>query len=152
LIIGSWLSGPAPYPYYAMKDGGIDQANRAAGPVAAIRVGSAEASPIMGIMIGWAEATSRRAVACHFREPLGVVGQIIPFNFPLLMAAWKLAPAFAAGNCSVLKPASPTPWSILKLAEVIGDLLPPGGSTSPAGYLPGLHRPGAGPDRDDPAG
>jgi len=65
-------------------------------------------------------------VAYHFREPLGVVGQIIPFNFPLLMAAWKLAPAFAAGNCSVLKPASPTPWSILKLAEVIGDLLPPG--------------------------
>ena len=65
-------------------------------------------------------------VAYHFREPLGVVGQIIPFNFPLLMAAWKLAPAFAAGNCSVLKPASPTPWSILMLAEVIGDLLPPG--------------------------
>ena len=65
-------------------------------------------------------------VAYHFREPLGVVGQIIPFNFPLLMAAWKLAPAFAAGNCSVLKPASPTPWSIMKLAEVIGDLLPPG--------------------------
>ena len=65
-------------------------------------------------------------VAYHFREPLGVVGQIIPFNFPLLMAAWKLAPAFAAGNCSVLKPASPTPWSILKLAEVIGDILPPG--------------------------
>ena len=65
-------------------------------------------------------------VAYHFREPLGVVGQIIPFNFPLLMAAWKLAPALAAGNCSVLKPASPTPWSILKLAEVIGDLLPPG--------------------------
>jgi aldehyde dehydrogenase len=55
-----------------------------------------------------------------------VVGQIIPFNFPLLMAAWKLAPALAAGNCSVLKPASPTPWSILKLAEVIGDLVPPG--------------------------
>ena len=65
-------------------------------------------------------------VAYHFREPLGVVGQIIPFNFPLLMAAWKLAPAWAAGNCSVLKPASPTPWSILKLAEVIGDLVPPG--------------------------
>jgi aldehyde dehydrogenase len=65
-------------------------------------------------------------VAYHFREPLGVVGQIIPFNFPLLMAAWKLAPALAAGNCSVIKPASPTPWSILKLAEVIGDLLPPG--------------------------
>ncbi|MEV0804649.1 aldehyde dehydrogenase family protein [Kribbella sp. NPDC050281] len=65
-------------------------------------------------------------VAYHFREPLGVVGQIIPFNFPLLMAAWKLAPAWAAGNCSVMKPASPTPWSILKLAEVIGDDVPPG--------------------------
>ena len=64
--------------------------------------------------------------AYHFHEPLGVVGQIIPFNFPLLMAAWKLAPALAAGNCSVLKPASPTPWSILKLAEVVQDLLPPG--------------------------
>ncbi len=58
-------------------------------------------------------------VAYHFHEPLGVVGQIIPFNFPLLMAAWKIAPALAAGNCTVLKPASPTPWSILKLAEVI---------------------------------
>ncbi|TNC24147.1 aldehyde dehydrogenase family protein [Amycolatopsis alkalitolerans] len=65
-------------------------------------------------------------IAYHFREPLGVVGQIVPFNFPLLMAAWKLAPALAAGNCSVIKPASPTPWSILKLAEVIGDILPPG--------------------------
>ena len=65
-------------------------------------------------------------VAYHFREPLGVVGQIIPFNFPLLIAAWKLAPALAAGNCSVLKPASPTPWSILKLMEVIEGVLPPG--------------------------
>jgi aldehyde dehydrogenase len=65
-------------------------------------------------------------VAYHFHEPLGVVAQIIPFNFPLLMAAWKLAPALAGGNCSVLKPASPTPWSILKLMEVIGDVLPPG--------------------------
>jgi aldehyde dehydrogenase len=51
-------------------------------------------------------------VASHFREPLGVVGQIIPFSFPLLMAARELAPALAAGNCSVIKPASPTPWSI----------------------------------------
>ncbi len=59
-------------------------------------------------------------IAYHFREPLGVVGQIIPFNFRLLMAAWKLAPALVAGNCSVLKPASPTPWSILKLMELIG--------------------------------
>ena len=65
-------------------------------------------------------------VAYHFHEPLGVVGQIIPFNFPLLMAAWKLAPALAAGNCVVIKPASPTPWSLLKLMEVIGDLVPPG--------------------------
>jgi len=65
-------------------------------------------------------------VAYHFREPLGVVGQIIPFNFPLLMAAWKIAPALAAGNCTVLKPASPTPWSILKLMEVIGELIPDG--------------------------
>ena len=65
-------------------------------------------------------------VAYHFREPLGVVGQIIPFNFPLLMGAWKLAPALAAGNCAVLKPASPTPWSILKLAEVIEEVVPPG--------------------------
>jgi aldehyde dehydrogenase len=68
----------------------------------------------------------KNTVAYHFHEPLGVVGQIIPFNFPLLMAAWKLAPALAAGNCSVLKPASPTPWSILKLAELIQDVLPPG--------------------------
>jgi aldehyde dehydrogenase len=68
----------------------------------------------------------KNLVAYHFREPLGVVGQIVPFNFPLLMAAWKLAPALAAGNCSVIKPTSPTPWSILKLAEVIEDVVPPG--------------------------
>jgi aldehyde dehydrogenase len=65
-------------------------------------------------------------IAYHFHEPLGVVGQIIPWNFPLLMAAWKLAPALAAGNCVVLKPAEQTPWSILKLMELIGDVLPPG--------------------------
>ncbi len=65
-------------------------------------------------------------VAYHFHEPLGVVGQIIPWNFPLLMATWKLAPAVAAGNCVVLKPAEQTPLSILLLMEVIGDLLPPG--------------------------
>jgi aldehyde dehydrogenase len=67
-----------------------------------------------------------KTYAYHFQEPLGVVAQIIPFNFPLLMAAWKIAPALAAGNCSVVKPASPTPWSILKLCEVIGDVIPPG--------------------------
>jgi aldehyde dehydrogenase len=65
-------------------------------------------------------------IAYHFSEPLGVVGQIIPFNFPLLMAAWKIAPALAAGNCTVVKPASPTPWSILKLAELIEDIVPSG--------------------------
>ena len=68
----------------------------------------------------------KNTVAYHFREPLGVVGQIIPFNFPLLMAAWKLAPALAAGNAVVLKPASPTPWSILKLMELLEEILPEG--------------------------
>ncbi|OGT34349.1 MAG: aldehyde dehydrogenase [Gammaproteobacteria bacterium RBG_16_51_14] len=65
-------------------------------------------------------------VAYHFHEPLGVVGQIIPWNFPILMASWKLAPAIGAGNCVVLKPAESTPISILILAELIADLLPPG--------------------------
>ena len=65
-------------------------------------------------------------IAYHFHEPLGVVGQIIPWNFPLLMAVWKLAPALAAGNCVVMKPAEQTPASILVLMEVIGDLLPDG--------------------------
>ncbi|KGR75350.1 aldehyde dehydrogenase [Ureibacillus sinduriensis] len=65
-------------------------------------------------------------VAYHFHEPIGVVGQIIPWNFPLLMAVWKLAPALAAGNCVVLKPAEQTPTSIMVLMELIEDLLPPG--------------------------
>ena len=65
-------------------------------------------------------------VAYHFQEPLGVVGQIIPWNFPILMAVWKLAPALAAGNCVVLKPAEQTPASILFLIDIVGDLLPPG--------------------------
>ncbi|MES1949357.1 NAD-dependent aldehyde dehydrogenase [Salinisphaera sp. S4-8] len=65
-------------------------------------------------------------VAYHFREPLGVVGQIIPWNFPLLMGAWKLAPALAAGNCVVIKPASNTPMSMAVLMDLVGDLLPPG--------------------------
>jgi len=65
-------------------------------------------------------------IAYHFKEPLGVVGQIIPWNFPLLMAAWKLAPAIVAGNCVVIKPASNTPLSLLVLLGLIGDLLPPG--------------------------
>ncbi|ADZ90593.1 aldehyde dehydrogenase family protein [Marinomonas mediterranea] len=65
-------------------------------------------------------------VSYHFHEPLGVVGQIIPWNFPILMAAWKIAPALAAGNCIVLKPAEQTPVSILELIKVIEDLLPAG--------------------------
>jgi aldehyde dehydrogenase len=67
-----------------------------------------------------------QTVAYHFHEPLGVVGQIIPWNFPLLMATWKLAPALAAGNAVVLKPAEQTPASIMLLIELIGDLLPAG--------------------------
>lgn len=65
-------------------------------------------------------------IAYHFHEPLGVVGQIIPWNFPLLMAAWKLAPALAAGNCVVLKPAEQTPATIMVFAEIIADILPKG--------------------------
>ena len=70
----------------------------------------------------------------HIPEPLGVVGQIIPWNFPLLMATWKLAPALAAGNCVVLKPAEQTPASIMLLMELIGDLLPPGVVNVVSGY------------------
>jgi aldehyde dehydrogenase len=69
---------------------------------------------------------NEHTAAYHFHEPLGVVGQIIPWNFPLLMAAWKLAPALAAGNCVVLKPAEQTPLSIMVFAELVNDLLPPG--------------------------
>ena len=75
---------------------------------------------------GTAAEIDEHTVAYHFHEPLGVVGQIIPWNFPILMAAWKLAPALAAGNCVVLKPAEQTPVSILELVKVIQDLLPPG--------------------------
>lgn len=82
---------------------------------AAIRAQEGSISPIDGDMIAY-----------HFHEPLGVVGQIIPWNFPLLMATWKLAPALAAGNAVVLKPAEQTPASILVLMELIADLLPPG--------------------------
>ena len=75
---------------------------------------------------GTAAEIDEDTAAYHIHEPLGVVGQIIPWNFPLLMAAWKLAPALAAGNCVVLKPAEQTPLSITLFAELIGDLLPPG--------------------------
>lgn len=73
-------------------------------------------------------------VAYHFHEPIGVVGQIIPWNFPILMAAWKLAPALAAGNAVVLKPAEFTPISLLILTEVIADLVPPGVMNIVNGY------------------
>ncbi|WP_010115555.1 aldehyde dehydrogenase family protein [Acinetobacter sp. P8-3-8] len=80
-------------------------------------------------------------IAYHFHEPLGVVGQIIPWNFPILMAAWKLAPALAAGNCIVLKPAEQTPSSILVLVELIQDLLPPGVLNIVNGYGVEVGRP-----------
>jgi len=75
-------------------------------------------------------------VAYHFHEPLGVVGQIIPWNFPILMGAWKIAPALAAGNCIVLKPAEQTPASILVMLETFADLLPAGVLNIVNGYGP----------------
>ena len=75
---------------------------------------------------GGVSEIDHNTIAYHFHEPLGVVGQIIPWNFPILMAVWKLAPALAAGNCVVMKPAEQTPASILVLMELIGDLLPAG--------------------------
>lgn len=87
---------------------------------------------------GGISEVDKDTVAYHFHEPLGVVGQIIPWNFPLLMASWKMAPALAAGNCVVLKPARLTPLSVLLLMEVIGDLLPPGSLTWSTG--PGRDR------------
>ncbi len=83
---------------------------------------------------GTSAEIDEHTVAYHFHEPLGVVGQIIPWNFPILMAAWKLAPALAAGNCVVLKPAEQTPLGIAGLMEVIGDLLPPGVLNIVQGY------------------
>ncbi|MES2819585.1 MAG: aldehyde dehydrogenase family protein [Pseudomonadota bacterium] len=83
---------------------------------------------------GSAAEINELTAAYHFHEPLGVVGQIIPWNFPLLMAAWKLAPALAAGNCVVLKPAEQTPLSITLFAELVGDLLPPGVLNIVQGY------------------
>ncbi|MGI9275906.1 MAG: acetaldehyde dehydrogenase ExaC [Endozoicomonas sp.] len=85
---------------------------------------------------GTAADIDQNTVAYHFHEPLGVVGQIIPWNFPLLMAAWKLAPALAAGNCVVMKPAEQTPASILVLMDIIGDLLPAGVVNIVNGYGP----------------
>jgi len=75
---------------------------------------------------GTAGELDKDTVAYHFKEPMGVVGQIIPWNFPLLMAAWKIAPAIAAGNCTVIKPASNTPLSLLTLVSLIADIVPAG--------------------------
>jgi len=83
---------------------------------------------------GGAAEINEGTVSYHIHEPLGVVGQIIPWNFPILMAAWKLAPALAAGNCVVLKPAEQTPLGITVLVELIGDLLPPGVLNVVPGY------------------
>ncbi|MEE9901790.1 acetaldehyde dehydrogenase ExaC [Acinetobacter haemolyticus] len=80
-------------------------------------------------------------IAYHFHEPLGVVGQIIPWNFPILMAAWKLAPALAAGNCVVLKPAEQTPVGILLVLELIQDILPAGVLNVINGYGAEVGRP-----------
>ncbi|MBA4494725.1 aldehyde dehydrogenase family protein [Paenactinomyces guangxiensis] len=80
-------------------------------------------------------------LSMHIKEPIGVVGQIIPWNFPLLMAAWKLAPALAAGNCVVLKPAEQTPVTVLLFAELIADLLPPGVLNIVNGYGPEAGQP-----------
>jgi len=97
------------------------------------------AADLFHYMAGWATKIEGNSIsisvpympganfhAYTLREPLGVVGQIIPWNFPLLMAAWKLGPALAAGNCVVLKPAEQTPMGIMVLMEIIADLLPPG--------------------------
>ncbi|MCQ4311051.1 aldehyde dehydrogenase [Pseudomonas stutzeri] len=83
---------------------------------------------------GTSAEIDEHTAAYHFHEPLGVVGQIIPWNFPILMAAWKLAPALAAGNCVILKPAEQTPLGIAVLMELVGDLLPPGVLNIVQGY------------------
>ena len=83
---------------------------------------------------GSAAEINEHTAAYHFHEPLGVVGQIIPWNFPILMGAWKLAPALAAGNCIILKPAEQTPLSVTVLMELIGDLLPAGVLNVVQGY------------------
>jgi aldehyde dehydrogenase len=81
---------------------------------------------VMRAQEGGISEIDHNTVAYHYHEPLGVVGLIIPWNFPLLMATWKLAPAIAAGNCVVLKPAEQTPLSIMVMMELIADILPPG--------------------------
>ena len=75
---------------------------------------------------GQASVLDNNFLSLILREPIGVVGQIVPWNFPFLMAAWKLAPVLAAGDCTVFKPSSTTSLSVLRLAELIEDLVPAG--------------------------
>ncbi len=89
----------------------------------------------------------KHTVSINLPEPLGVVGQIIPWNFPLLMAAWKIAPALAAGNCVVVKPAEQTPSSIMVMLELVGDLIPPGALNVVNGFGPEAGQPLATSDR-----
>jgi aldehyde dehydrogenase len=90
---------------------------------------------------GEASELDSNTISLNIREPYGVVGQIIPWNFPILMATWKMAPALAAGNCTIVKPAEQTPASIMVLMEVIGDLLPPGVLNIVNGFGPEAGKP-----------
>ena len=90
---------------------------------------------------GEASELDANTISLNIREPYGVVGQIIPWNFPILMATWKMAPALAAGNCTVVKPAEQTPASIMVLLELVGDLLPPGVLNVVNGFGPEAGKP-----------
>jgi aldehyde dehydrogenase len=90
---------------------------------------------------GEASELDANTISLNIREPYGVVGQIIPWNFPILMATWKMAPALAAGNCTIVKPAEQTPASIMVLLELIGDLLPPGVLNVVNGFGPEAGKP-----------
>src|SRR5215204_6445036 len=90
---------------------------------------------------GEATELDSNTVSINIKEPLGVVGQIIPWNFPLLMATWKIAPALAAGNCTIVKPAEQTPASIMVLLELIQDILPPGVLNVVNGFGPEAGKP-----------
>ncbi len=90
---------------------------------------------------GDATELDANTVSMNIKEPLGVVAQIIPWNFPILMATWKMAPALAAGNCTIVKPAEQTPASIMVLMELIQDILPPGVLNIVNGFGPEAGKP-----------
>ncbi|MEP6923730.1 MAG: aldehyde dehydrogenase family protein, partial [Pyrinomonadaceae bacterium] len=90
---------------------------------------------------GGATELDANTVSLNIKEPLGVVAQIIPWNFPILMATWKMAPALAAGNCTIVKPAEQTPASIMVLMELIQDILPPGVLNIVNGFGPEAGKP-----------